>query len=57
MTSDEVEIKDDNVFIIEGKHSSVVFPSIADIKDGLIKMILFTNLEDVVIGNALSCEA
>ncbi len=37
--------------MIEGKHSKGILPSIGDIKDGLIKMILFTNLEDVKIGN------
>ena len=28
-----------------------MLPSIGDIKDGLVKMILFTNLEDVKIGD------
>jgi hypothetical protein len=50
-TSDEVEIKGDDVFLIEGKHSKThSLPSSGDIKDGLLKMILFTNLEDVKIG-------
>jgi hypothetical protein len=49
-TVDEVEIKDKNIFLIEGKHSKTNFlPSLEDIKDGLLKMILFTNLEDVKI--------
>lgn len=47
-TADEVEIKGNNVFLFEGKHSKTkALPSLEDIKDGLLKMILFTNLEDV----------
>jgi len=49
-TVDEVEVKGNNVFLIEGKHSKTnSLPSLEDIKDGLLKMILFTNLEDVSI--------
>ncbi len=49
-TADEVEIKGNNVFLIEGKHSKTnSLPSLEDIKDGLLKMILFTNLEDVSV--------
>ncbi|PIS39311.1 MAG: hypothetical protein COT33_02615 [Candidatus Nealsonbacteria bacterium CG08_land_8_20_14_0_20_38_20] len=51
-TSDEAEVKGNNVFLIEGKHSkNNSLPSLEDIKDGLLKMILFTNLEDVKIGS------
>jgi hypothetical protein len=51
-TSDEARIKGNNVFLVEGKHSkNNSLPSLEDIKDGLLKMILFTNLEDVKIGN------
>lgn len=51
-TLDEAEIKGNNVFLIEGKHSkNNSFPSLEDIKDGLLKMILFTNLECVKIDN------
>ena len=47
-TVDEVKVKGNNVFLIEGKHSKTNFlPSLEDIKDGLLKMILFTNFEDV----------
>ncbi len=50
-TSDEVEVKENNVFLIEGKHSRTNFlPSLEDIKDGLLKMILFTNLTNVKVG-------
>jgi hypothetical protein len=50
-TSDEIKVKGSDVYLIEGKHSKGTLPSIGDIKDGLIKMILFTNLEDVKIGS------
>ena len=49
-TSDEARVKGNNVFLIEGKHSKNNFlPGLEDIKDGLLKMILFTNLEDVKV--------
>lgn len=48
-TSDEIEIRGKDVYLIEGKHSRGTLPSIGDIKDGLIKMILFANLRDVKI--------
>lgn len=51
-TSDEVEIIKNTIYLVEGKHSKQsIIPSLEDIKDGLIKMILFTNLEIVKIGN------
>lgn len=51
-TADEARIDKGDLFLVECKHSeSAVLPSISDIKDGLIKMILFTNLENVFIGN------
>ena len=46
-TVDEIELKGGDVYLIEAKHSKGSLPSIGDIKDGLIKMILFTNLENV----------
>jgi len=49
-TCDEIEINQKRVYLIEGKHTKTAnLPSLADIKDGLLKMILFTNLEDVRI--------
>lgn len=49
-TLDEAKVKGNNVFLIEGKHSKNNFlPSLEDIKDGLVKMILFTNLDDVKV--------
>ena len=48
LTLDEVEITGQGIHLIEAKHSkSRMLPSENDIKDALIKMILFTNLEDV----------
>lgn len=49
-TVDEVEIKDDTIYLIEGKHSkNAILPSVGDIKDGLLKMILYSNLVDVEV--------
>jgi len=51
-TADEARTNNGDLFLVECKHSeTAVLPSISDIKDGLIKMILFTNLENVFIGN------
>lgn len=50
LTCDEVEINKENVYLIEGKHTKKDrLPSLEDIKDGLLKMILFTNLKEVKI--------
>ena len=50
LTSDEAKIEEDKILIIEGKHTkSDIIPKIDDIKDGLLKMILYTNLKDVTI--------
>jgi len=47
-TCDEVILDNQNICLIEGKHTKDDnLPSLIDIKDGLWKMILFTNLEDV----------
>jgi len=49
-TCDEVEIHGNDLYLIEGKHSEEKgLPSLGDIKDGLLRMILFTNLENVQI--------
>jgi hypothetical protein len=49
-TADEARIEKNNIFLIEGKHSkSANIPSLEDIKDGLIKMVLFTSLKEVKI--------
>lgn len=47
-TVDEVRIEYENLFLIESKHSkNAKLPSFGDIKDGLLKMMLYTNLENV----------
>lgn len=49
-TCDEVEIERGTIYLIEGKHSKQsIIPSLEDIKDGLLKMILFSNLKEVKI--------
>lgn len=49
-TVDEVLLMDNHIFLIEKKHSeNSLIPSIADIKDGLIKMMLFTNFSEVIV--------
>jgi hypothetical protein len=47
-TSDEVELHNNDIWLIDAKHTKTDnLPSLEDIKDGLLKMILFTNLVDV----------
>jgi len=55
-TTDEIIIENNKIYLIEAKHSKTnILPSIGDIKDGLLKMILYTNLENVSInGNEYS---
>jgi len=51
-TSDEAEIIGRDIYLVEGKHSKTnSLPSLVDIKDGLFKMILFANLEEVRVDN------
>ena len=51
-TVDEISIKNNKCFLIEAKHSKhSLLPNITDIKDGLLKIILYTNLKDVMIKN------
>ncbi len=47
-TCDETRVEDKTLYLIEDKHSQrAVMPSENDIKDGLIKMIIYTNLKNV----------
>jgi len=49
-TSDEVELHGNDLHLIEGKHTNTnKLPSVDDMKDGLLRMILLTNLEDARI--------
>lgn len=50
-TCDETLIERENLFLIEAKHSArAKFPSRNDIKDGLLKLMIYTNLKNVKIG-------
>jgi hypothetical protein len=47
-----VIIQNNTLLLIESKHSkNSQLPSLGDIKDGLLKMILYCNFENVSIGN------
>ena len=49
-TVDEILIENDTVYLIESKHSkNSILPSKGDIKDGLLKMILYSNLCEVEV--------
>ena len=51
-TTDEIKIEKDKIYLIEAKHSkNSLLPSIGDIKDGLLKMILYTNLKNVSVND------
>ncbi len=48
LTVDEVQLFNNKLYLIEGKHSKrTILPSKGDIKDGLLKMILYSNLINV----------
>lgn len=52
LTVDEVLLENNSIYLIEGKHSrNNLLPSKGDIKDGLLKMILFSNLSSVFVDN------
>jgi len=49
-TVDEILIENDTLYLIESKHSvNSILPSKGDIKDGLLKMILYSNLCEVEV--------
>lgn len=51
-TTDEIDISNTNLYLIEGKHSTnAKLPSIGDIKDGLLKMVLYSNLTEVKVND------
>ncbi|GHT18838.1 hypothetical protein AGMMS4957_01880 [Bacteroidia bacterium] len=58
-TVDEISMLADTLYLIEGKHSkNALLPSISDIKDGLLKMILYSNLTQVTANeNSVKHEA
>ena len=52
-TCDEIEIHGNRMYLIEGKHTrNAKLPSSGDIKDALVKMMLFTNLENLTVGES-----
>lgn len=51
-TVDEARIRNGDVLLVEGKYTrDDVLPKEGDIIDGVVKMMLFTNLKDVHFGN------
>ena len=49
-TADEARIIGNRLSLVECKHTSKgILPSAGDVKDGLLKMVLFTNLENVFV--------
>lgn len=49
-TVDEVLIENGTLYLIEGKHTkNSLLPSKSDIRDGLLKMILYSNLKTVTL--------
>ncbi|MGI8639648.1 MAG: VWA domain-containing protein [Pyrinomonadaceae bacterium] len=57
-TVDETRLEPKTVYLIEAKHSQrAKLPGKNDIKDGLIKMMLYTNLQNVKVGaKPLACK-
>lgn len=52
LTVDEVVIKDDIVYLIEAKHTKANnLPSVNDIIDGILKLILYCNIEKLKIND------
>lgn len=57
LTVDEIEITENCIYLIESKHSkNSLLPSRSDIKDGLLKMILYSNLTTVNV-NSVSLDS
>ncbi len=53
-TADEARVEGKDIFLIEAKNCITnTLPSISDIKDGLLKMILFTNLENLMLQGSI----
>jgi hypothetical protein len=59
LTVDEILLENNKVSLIEGKHSKdAILPAKSDIKDGLLKMILYSNLLNVTLnGNNVKSQA
>jgi hypothetical protein len=53
-TTDEVLIDSNKVYLIESKHTiTSKLPGVPDVKDGLLKMVLYSNLVNVKVGDQL----
>jgi hypothetical protein len=53
-TTDEISVIGNDLYLIEGKHSiNSKLPSTGDIKDGLLKMVLYSNLTDVKVNELI----
>ena len=51
LTADELEIREEQIRLIEAKNTTrEVITAVSDIKDGLLKMVLFSNLEPIKFG-------
>lgn len=52
-TCDETKVENKTLYLIEAKHSRrTILPSENDIKDGLLKMIIYTNLKNVRVAKS-----
>ncbi len=52
LTTDEIKVVGNKLHLIEGKHTvNSLLPSMGDIKDGLLKIILYCNLSNIQIDN------
>ncbi len=52
LTTDECEIDEEKLFLIEAKNSgNKRLPTLINIKDGLFKMMLFTNIKNAAVGD------
>ena len=56
-TCDETRVENQTLYLIEDKHSQrTIMPSENDIKDGLLKMMVYTNLKNVRVGKTAVTE-
>jgi hypothetical protein len=55
LTCDNTKVDEGQVFLVENKNGSVKFPSSEAVKEGLMKMALFSNLREVKV-NGVPCK-
>lgn len=52
LTVDEAIIKEEKLLLVEAKHTKrSVFPALSDIKEGLVKMSLFSNISELTLND------